>query len=80
MGYNIIQEHHNMPEIASSATVVLIGHIAAGTKAIRVGLEDHLIMRQLAVAEQFGTLATLFLIELDLIRSALWNDQFTLRH
>jgi luciferase family oxidoreductase group 1 len=61
-------EHHNMPGIASAATAVLIGFIAAGTKTIRVGsggimLPNH---SSLVIAEQFGTLATLFPGRIDL--------------
>jgi luciferase family oxidoreductase group 1 len=61
-------EHHNMPGIASAATSVLIGFIAAGTKTIRVGsggimLPNH---SSLVIAEQFGTLATLFPGRIDL--------------
>jgi len=63
-----LAEHHNMPGIASAATSVLIGFIAAGTKTIRVGsggimLPNH---SSLVIAEQFGTLATLFPDRIDL--------------
>jgi luciferase family oxidoreductase group 1 len=63
-----LAEHHNMPGIASAATSVLIGFIAAGTKTIRVGsggimLPNH---SSLVIAEQFGTLATLYPGRIDL--------------
>jgi luciferase family oxidoreductase group 1 len=63
-----LAEHHNMPGIASAATSVVIAHIAAGTKSIRVGsggvmLPNH---NPLVIAEQFGTLATLFPGRIDL--------------
>ena len=69
-GYNRfwLAEHHNMPGIASAATAVLIGHVGAGTKTIRIGaggikLPNH---APLPVAEQFGTLASLFPGRVDL--------------
>ncbi len=65
LGYNRfwLAEHHNMDGIASSATSVLIGHIAGKTNTIRVGsggvmLPNH---SSLIIAEQFGTLETLYL-------------------
>ncbi|MFB9069041.1 LLM class flavin-dependent oxidoreductase [Pseudofulvimonas gallinarii] len=56
-----LAEHHNMPAIASSATAVLIGHIAGRTQRIRVGAGGIMLPNHapLQVAEQFGTLATL---------------------
>ncbi|MDQ2092752.1 LLM class flavin-dependent oxidoreductase [Rhodalgimonas zhirmunskyi] len=56
-----LAEHHNMPGIASSATTVLIGHIAASTSKIRVGSGGIMLPNHapLVVAEQFGTLATI---------------------
>ena len=56
-----LAEHHNMPAIASSATAVLIGHIAGHTQRIRVGAGGIMLPNHapLQVAEQFGTLATL---------------------
>ena len=56
-----LAEHHNMPAIASSATAVLIGHIAGQTRHIRVGSGGIMLPNHapLQVAEQFGTLATL---------------------
>lgn len=81
-GYNRfwLAEHHNMPGIASSATVVLIGHIAAGTTTLRVGSGGIMLPNHapLIVAEQFGTLATLFPNRIDLgLGRAPGTDQFT---
>lgn len=61
-------EHHNTANIASSAPVVLIGHIAAGTTRIRVGSGGIMLPNHspLVVAEQFGTLATLYPGRIDL--------------
>ncbi len=63
-----LAEHHNMPGIASAATSVVIGHIAAGTKTIRVGAGGIMLPNHapLVIAEQFGTLATLFPGRIDL--------------
>jgi luciferase family oxidoreductase group 1 len=63
-----VAEHHNMPGIASAATAVVIAHIAAGTKAIRVGAGGIMLPNHapLVVAEQFGTLASLFPGRIDL--------------
>ena len=63
-----LAEHHNMPGIASSATSVVIGHIAAGTSRIRVGAGGIMLPNHapLVIAEQFGTLATLFPARIDL--------------
>jgi luciferase family oxidoreductase group 1 len=63
-----LAEHHNMPGIASSATSVVIGHIAAGTSRIRVGAGGIMLPNHapLVIAEQFGTLATLFPGRIDL--------------
>ena len=57
-----LAEHHNMLSIASSATAVLIGHIAAGTDHIRVGSGGIMLPNHspLIVAEQFATLASLY--------------------
>jgi luciferase family oxidoreductase group 1 len=69
-GYNRfwMSEHHNMAGVASSATVVLIGHIAAHTKTIRVGAGGIMLPNHapLIVAEQFGTLETLYPGRIDL--------------
>jgi luciferase family oxidoreductase group 1 len=56
-----VAEHHNMPGIASAATSVVIGHIAAGTSRIRVGLGGIMLPNHapLVIAEQFGTLEAL---------------------
>ncbi len=63
-GYNRfwLAEHHNMPGIASAATSVVIGHVAAATSTIRVGAGGVMLPNHspLVIAEQFGTLATLF--------------------
>ncbi|MGB3277471.1 MAG: MsnO8 family LLM class oxidoreductase, partial [Castellaniella sp.] len=55
-------EHHGMPGIASAATAVLIGHVAATTSRIRVGAGGIMLPNHspLVIAEQFGTLATLY--------------------
>lgn len=63
-----LAEHHNMPGIASSATSVLIGHIAGATKRIRVGSGGVMLPNHapLVIAEQFGTLATIHGDRIDL--------------
>jgi luciferase family oxidoreductase group 1 len=63
-----LAEHHNMPGIASAATSVVIGHVAAGTKTIRVGAGGVMLPNHspLVIAEQFGTLAALFPGRIDL--------------
>jgi luciferase family oxidoreductase group 1 len=63
-----LAEHHNMPGIASSATAVLIAHVAAATKTIRVGAGGIMLPNHspLAVAEAFGTLATMHPGRIDL--------------
>jgi luciferase family oxidoreductase group 1 len=63
-----LAEHHNMVQIASVATSVLIGYIAGGTKTIRVGSGGIMLPNHspLIVAEQFGTLATLYPGRIDL--------------
>jgi luciferase family oxidoreductase group 1 len=63
-----LAEHHNMPGIASAATAVVIGHVAAGTKRIRVGAGGVMLPNHapLMVAEQFGTLEALFPGRIDL--------------
>ena len=63
-----LAEHHNMPGIASSATSVVIGHIAAGISSIRVGSGGIMLPNHapLVIAEQFGTLATLHGDRIDL--------------
>lgn len=61
-------EHHNMPGIASAATAVLLGHVASKTKTIRVGAGGIMLPNHapLTIAEQFGTLATLYSDRIDL--------------
>jgi luciferase family oxidoreductase group 1 len=63
-----VAEHHNMPGIASAATAVVISHIAAGTRTIRVGAGGVMLPNHapLVVAEQFGTLESLFPGRVDL--------------
>ena len=63
-----LAEHHNMPGIASAATAVVIGHVAAATRSIRVGAGGIMLPNHapLTVAENFGTLATLFPGRIDL--------------
>jgi luciferase family oxidoreductase group 1 len=61
-------EHHNMPTIASSATSVVIGHVAQHTDSIRLGAGGIMLPNHspLVIAEQFGTLETLFPGRIDL--------------
>ena len=63
-----LAEHHNMPGIASAATAILIAHIAGGTRSIRVGSGGVMLPNHapLVVAEQFGTLETLYPGRIDL--------------
>jgi len=63
-----LAEHHNMPGIASAATSVVIGHVAAGTRTIRVGAGGIMLPNHapLVIAEQFGTLESLFPGRIDL--------------
>ena len=63
-----LAEHHSMQGIASAATSVLIGHVAAGTSTIRVGAGGVMLPNHsaLIIAEQFGTLETLFPGRIDL--------------
>lgn len=77
-----VAEHHNMPGIASSATAVLIGHLAANTRTIRVGSGGIMLPNHapLMVAEQFGTLETLYPGRIDLgLGRAPGTDQATAR-
>lgn len=77
-----LAEHHNALSIASSATAVLIGHIAGGTSSIRVGSGGIMLPNHspLIVAEQFGTLATLYPNRIDLgLGRAPGTDQETAR-
>jgi luciferase family oxidoreductase group 1 len=63
-----MSEHHNMEHIASAATSVLIGHVASNTSSIRVGSGGIMLPNHsaLVIAEQFGTLATLYPHRIDL--------------
>jgi luciferase family oxidoreductase group 1 len=63
-----VAEHHNMPGIACAATAVVIGHVAAGTRSIRVGSGGVMLPNHapLVIAEQFGTLASLYPGRIDL--------------
>lgn len=73
-------EHHNMPAIASSATSVIIGHIASQTEHIRVGSGGVMLPNHatLVIAEQFGTLESLFPNRIDLgLGRAPGTDQAT---
>ena len=84
LGYTRIwyAEHHNMPTIASSATSVLVGYIAAHTSAIRLGAGGVMLPNHapLTIAEQFGTLETLFPGRIDLgLGRAPGSDQKTMR-
>lgn len=75
-----LAEHHNMPHIASSATSVLIGYVAGGTEKIRVGSGGIMLPNHppLVIAEQFGTLESLFPNRIDLgLGRAPGTDQLT---
>jgi luciferase family oxidoreductase group 1 len=75
-----LSEHHNMVSVASSATSVLIGYIASGTKTMRVGSGGIMLPNHspLAVAEQFGTLESLYPGRIDLgLGRAPGTDQLT---
>ena len=63
-----VAEHHNMPGIASAATAVVIAHVAQGTRTIRVGAGGVMLPNHapLVIAEQFGTLESLFPGRIDL--------------
>jgi luciferase family oxidoreductase group 1 len=77
-----VAEHHNIPGIASAATSLVIAHIAAGTRTIRVGAGGIMLPNHapLVIAEQFGTLALLFPDRIDLgLGRAPGTDQLTLR-
>lgn len=75
-----LAEHHGMPGIASAATSILIGHVAAGTSTIRVGAGGIMLPNHspLVIAEQFGTLESLFPGRIDLgLGRAPGSDQIT---
>jgi luciferase family oxidoreductase group 1 len=77
-----LAEHHNMTGIASAATAVVIGYVAQGTKRIRVGSGGIMLPNHapLVVAEQFGTLASLYPGRIDLgLGRAPGTDQVTVR-
>lgn len=77
-----LAEHHGMPSVASSATSVLIGYIAAGTSTIRVGSGGIMLPNHapLVIAEQFGTLESLYPGRIDLgLGRAPGTDQRTAR-
>jgi luciferase family oxidoreductase group 1 len=84
MGYKRywLAEHHNMPGIASAATSIVIGHVAGGTRTIRVGSGGIMLPNHspLVVAEQFGTLASLYPGRIDLgLGRAPGTDMLTAR-
>lgn len=77
-----LAEHHNMPGIASSATSVVIGYVAGGTNTIRVGSGGIMLPNHapLVIAEQFGTLESLYPGRIDLgLGRAPGSDQLTAR-
>src|ERR1700733_8845516 len=77
-----LAEHHNSAGVASAATAVVIGHVAAGTSTIRVGAGGIMLPNHapLVIAEQFGTLASLFPGRIDLgVGRAPGTDQITAR-
>jgi luciferase family oxidoreductase group 1 len=77
-----LAEHHNMPGIASAATAVVIGYIAGGTSTIRVGSGGVMLPNHapLVIAEQFGTLQSLYGSRIDLgLGRAPGTDQRTAR-
>src|SRR5438874_2986526 len=75
-----LAEHHSMPGIASAATSVLIGYVAGGTSALRVGSGGIMLPNHapLVIAEQFGTLETLYPGRIDLgVGRAPGSDRLT---
>lgn len=77
-----LAEHHNMDGVACSATAVLVGHVAGGTQTIRVGSGGVMLPNHapLVIAEQFGTLATLYPGRIDLgLGRAPGTDGMTMR-
>ena len=77
-----LAEHHNMPGIASAATAVVIGYVAGGTSTIRVGAGGIMLTNHapLVIAEQFGTLESLYPGRIDLgLGRAPGTDQQTAR-
>ena len=77
-----LAEHHNMPGIASAATAVLIGHLAGGTTTLRLGAGGIMLPNHspLVIAEQFGTLSSLYPARIDLgLGRAPGSDQRTMQ-
>ncbi|MGZ5002973.1 MAG: MsnO8 family LLM class oxidoreductase, partial [Chthoniobacterales bacterium] len=77
-----LAEHHNLPGIASAATSLVIGHVAGATKTIRVGAGGIMLPNHapLVIAEQFGTLESLYPGRIDLgLGRAPGSDQVTAR-
>jgi luciferase family oxidoreductase group 1 len=77
-----VAEHHNLPTVTTAATSLVIQHIAAGTTTIRVGAGGIMLPNHApyVIAEQFGTLATLFPGRIDLgLGRAPGTGQMTLR-
>ena len=77
-----VAEHHNMPGIASAATSVVIGYLAGGTNKIRVGAGGIMLPNHspLVIAEQFGTLESLYPGRIDLgLGRAPGTDQITVQ-
>src|SRR6204780_3226869 len=75
-----VAEHHNLPGVASAATAVVIGHVAGGTSTIRVGAGGIMLPNHapLVIAEQFGTLESLYPGRIDLgVGRAPGSDQRT---
>lgn len=77
-----LAEHHNMPGLACSSTAVLVGHVAGGTRSIRVGSGGVMLPNHapLVVAEAFGTLAEIYPNRIDLgLGRAPGTDPLTMR-
>ncbi len=77
-----LAEHHGMPGIASAATAVVIGHVAGGTTRIRVGAGGIMLANRspLVIAEQFGTLESLYPGRIDLgLGRAPGSDRVTMQ-
>src|SRR3954469_23822218 len=77
-----LAEHHNMIGIASAATAVVLGHVAGGTSSIRVGAGGIMLPNHapLVIAEQFGTLESLYPGRIDLgVGRAPGTDPITAR-
>ena len=77
-----LAEHHGMPGIASAATAVVIGYVAAGTRTIRVGAGGIMLPNHapLVIAEQFGTLESMYPGRIDLgLGRAPGSNQLTAR-